>query len=141
MIEKNTDPILNQIASIWHDFTFARYFGASVIALLVDLFIYSGAIMASIVPSLASAIGYSVGIIVHWMVSSNFVFIGKKREGAKLQLQRALFAGSALLGLGITISVVKILSDVGTGPLIAKLCAVIVSFVAVYAIRKWGVFR
>jgi len=97
--------------------------------------------MASMIPSIASAIGYSIGIVVHWMVSRNFVFIGKKREGTKLQLQRALFAGSALLGLGLTIVIVQLLSDAGTGPIFAKLCAVIVSFVAVYATRKWGVFR
>lgn len=97
--------------------------------------------MAGLIPSVSSAIGYSIGIIAHWAVSSNYVFIGKKKSGAKLQLQRALFAGSAVLGLAITIGVVQILTDLGSGPLLAKLCAVIVSFTAVYITRKWGVFR
>lgn len=112
-----------------------------MIALLFDMMIYGGAIIANVMPSIASAIGYSFGIIVHWAVSSNYVFVGKKRSGGKLQLQRALFAGSALLGLGITIAIVQILTTVGSGPIIAKLCAILVSFITVYAARKWGVFR
>ena len=141
MIAKNASNLVEQCISFWHRFTFARYFGASVVALIIDMIIYSAAILASIAPSIAAAIGYSIGIIIHWIVSSNFVFIGKKRSGSKLQLQRAFFAGSALLGLGLTIGIVQIMTIVGTGAILAKITAVGVSFIAVYAVRKWGVFR
>lgn len=141
MIAEPASSLLQKLIAYWRSFTFARYFGASVIALIVDMLIYGGAILLSVIPSVASAIGYSVGIIVHWAMSSNFVFIGKKKQGVKLQLQRALFAGSALLGLGITIGTVQILTNANIGPIIAKLCAVIISFFTVYALRKWGVFR
>lgn len=141
MIADTASSLLQKLVAAWHSFTFARYFGASVIALIVDMLIYSGAILLSIIPSIASAIGYSIGIIVHWAMSSNLVFIGKKKQGAPLQWQRALFAGSALLGLGITIGTVQILTSADIGPIFAKLCAVIISFFTVYALRKWGVFR
>lgn len=141
MIAKPASSMIQKLIAYWRSFTFVRYFGASVIALIVDIIIYSGAILLSIMPSIASAIGYSIGIIVHWAMSSNFVFIGKKKQGVKLQLQRALFAGSALLGLGITIGTVQILTNADVGPIVAKLCAVIISFFTVYVLRKWGVFR
>lgn len=129
------------LLSIWQRFTLARYFGASVIALIIDMIIYGGAVIAGLIPSVASAIGYSIGIMAHWAISSNYVFIGKKKSGAKLQWQRALFAGSAILGLAITIGVVQILTDLGSGALLAKLCAIIISFSVVYISRKWSVFR
>ena len=141
MIAHNASHMVGRFINLWHRFTFARYFVASVIALIIDMIIYSIAIMTLVTPSLAAALGYSVGIIIHWLVSSNFVFIGKKRSGSKLQLQRAFFAGSALLGLGLTIGIVQIMTMLGTGAILAKIAAVGISFIAVYAIRKWGVFR
>ncbi len=141
MIADTASSLIQKLIAYWQSFTFARYFGASVIALIIDIFIYSAAIFLSVIPSVASAIGYSIGIIVHWALSSNFVFIGKKKQGVQLHFQRALFAGSALLGLGITIGTVQILTSADIGPIIAKLCAVIISFFTVYALRKWGVFR
>ncbi len=141
MIVEPNPSLIQKLVTYWDSLTFARYFGASVIALIIDIIIYSSAIFLSVAPSIASAIGYSVGIIVHWGMSSNFVFIGKKRQGTKLQLQRILFAGSALLGLGITITTVQILTSADIGPLIAKMCAIIISFFTVYMVRKWGVFR
>lgn len=141
MIANSATHMIQKLSMLWHRFTFARYFGASVVALIIDSSIYGIAILATIMPSIAAALGYSAGIVIHWMVSSNFVFIGKKKNGAKLQLQRALFAGSALLGLGLTIAIVQMLTTLGSGPILAKIAAVGVSFIAVYAARKWGVFR
>lgn len=141
MIIGSNVSLIEKLITYWHNFTFARYFGASLIALIVDIIIYSIAITVSILPSLSAALGYSVGIIIHWLVSSNFVFIGKKRSGGKLQLQRAFFAGSALLGLSLTIGIVQIITMAGIGAFWAKIIAVLVSFIVVYAVRKWGVFR
>jgi putative flippase GtrA len=52
-----------------------------------------------------------------------------------------LFAGSALVGLGITVATVEILGRFGIEPIASKAVAIGISFVAVYAMRKWGVFR
>ena len=126
---------------IWTRFTLTRYLAASIIALAFDVAVFSTLLALGMGAAAASAIGYAAGIIIHWLVSSNFVFTGKAREGAALQWQRILFAGSALVGLAITVGTVAILSGTGAHPIAAKAIAIIISFVAVYAARKWGVFK
>ncbi len=126
---------------LWHRFTITRYLAASVIALVFDVGLFSSLVAMAIDPTIASAAGYCIGIVIHWMVSANIVFTGKTRDGTALQIQRALFAGSALVGLGITVSTVETLGRFGLDPLASKAVAIGISFVAVYAMRKWGVFR
>jgi putative flippase GtrA len=126
---------------IWHRFTLSRYLLASVVALGCDVAVYFALVGMSLDTTFASALGYSIGIIVHWLISSQIVFVGKLREGTALHLQRALFAGSALLGLGITVGIVAMFTSMGSDALTAKIAAIIVSFIAVYATRKWGVFK
>jgi putative flippase GtrA len=126
---------------IWHRFTLTRYLAASIVALAFDIAVFSTMLAVSISAAIASAAGYCAGIVIHWMVSSNFVFTGKTRNGAALHWQRILFAGSAFLGLAITVGIVTGLSGAGVHPVAAKSIAIIISFVAVYAARKWGVFK
>ncbi len=126
---------------IWNRFTITRYLAASIAALAFDLAVFSTLLALGIGAALASALGYCAGIVIHWLVSSNFVFTGKTRKGTALQWQRILFAGSALLGLAITVITVAILSGGGAHPITAKASAIFVSFISVYAVRKWGVFK
>jgi putative flippase GtrA len=126
---------------LWHRFTITRYLAASIIALAFDVALFSSLVAIAVNPTLASAAGYCAGIVIHWLVSANIVFTGKTRDGAALHIQRALFAGSALVGLGITVATVEILGRVGVHPIPSKGAAIGISFVAVYAMRKWGVFR
>ena len=126
---------------LWQRFTITRYLVASIIALAFDVALFSSLVTVDIDPTLASAGGYCAGIVVHWLVSANFVFTGKARDGAALHIQRALFAGSALAGLGITVATVELLGRAGVHPIPSKGAAVAISFFAVYALRKWGVFR
>jgi putative flippase GtrA len=126
---------------LWHRFTITRYLAASIIALAFDVALFASLIALGIDPTIASAAGYCAGIVIHWLVSANIVFVGKTRDGTALQVQRALFAGSALVGLGITVATVEILGRLGTHPIPSKGVAIGISFVAVYAMRKWGVFR
>lgn len=126
---------------LWHRFTITRYLAASIIALAFDVALFSSLVAMALDPTLASAAGYCAGIVIHWLVSANIVFTGKTRDGAALHIQRALFAGSALVGLGITVATVEILGRVGVHPIPSKGVAIGISFVAVYAMRKWGVFR
>ena len=135
------DRALASARMVWRQFTLTRYLAASVIALAFDLAVFGMGIFLGFDPALASGFGYCVGIIVHWLVSAQYVFVGKRREGTALQLQRAFFAGSAVVGLGLTVGVVAISSATGAHALTAKALAVGISFFAVYALRKWGVFR
>lgn len=135
------DRAIASALQLWQRFTLTRYLAASVIALAFDVALFSSLVAVAIDPTLASATGYCAGIVVHWMVSANLVFTGKTRTGAALQIQRALFAGSALAGLGITVATVELLGRAGIHPIPSKAVAVAISFFAVYGLRKWGVFK
>ena len=135
------DRAISSALGIWNRFTLTRYLAASVVALAFDLAVFSTLLALHIGAATASALGYCAGIVVHWLVSSNFVFTGKTREGAALQWQRIMFAGSALLGLAITVITVSVLSGWGMHPIAAKALAILISFIAVYVTRKWGVFK
>lgn len=122
-------------------FSITRYLLASIVSLAFDVALFMVMVALLLDPGWSSAAGYSAGILVHWLISSSFVFPGKARDGAALQLQRLGFIGTAVLGLGITVSMVSWLTDVGFLPVVAKGAAVFVSFFAVYLTRKYGVFR
>ena len=112
---------INSALDIWHRFTLSRYLLASVVALGCDVAVYFALVGMSLDTTFASALGYSIGIIVHWLISSQIVFVGKLREGTALHLQRALFAGSALLGLGLTVGIVAMFTSMGSDALTAKI--------------------
>jgi putative flippase GtrA len=135
------DRAITSALDIWNRFTLTRYLAASVVALAFDVAVFSTLLAVGIGAAIASAVGYCAGIVIHWLVSSNFVFTGKTRDGAALHWQRAMFAASAFLGLAITVGTVAMFSNLGTHPVAAKAIAIIISFVAVYAARKWGVFK
>lgn len=122
-------------------FSITRYLLASVVSLAFDVALFMVLVAFLVDPGWASAAGYSVGIIVHWLISSSFVFPGKSRQGGALYLQRLGFIGTAILGLGITVAIVSWLTDLGILPVVAKASAVFVSFFVVYLTRKFGVFR
>ena len=122
-------------------FSITRYLLASIVSLAFDVALFMVLVAFMFDPGISSAAGYSAGILVHWLISSSFVFPGKTRDGAALQLQRLGFIGTAILGLGITVSIVSWLTELGILPVIAKGCAVLVSFFVVYLTRKFGVFR
>jgi len=122
-------------------FSITRYLLASIVSLAFDVALFMVLVAFMTDPGWASAAGYTAGIVVHWLISSSFVFPGKTKDGAALQLQRLGFIGTAVLGLGITVSIVSSLTGFGILPVVAKGAAVFVSFFAVYAARKYGVFR
>ena len=126
---------------IWQRFTVTRYLAASLIALGFDISVFAALVAFGNDPTIASAIGYCAGIVVHWLISIQFVFVGKTRSGGDLLLQRVLFAGSAFVGLAITVTTVELLGRAGIDPVPAKIAAIAISFFAVYVMRKWGVFK
>ena len=118
-------------------FTFTRYLLASICALCADMLLFLALLRLDVHPAVAGFAGYSFGLLLHWLISIRFVFQSGRRA---THAQRAGFIVSALIGLGITTSLISGLSAVGLAPAIAKLMAVPVSFLSVYAIRKYGVF-
>ncbi len=118
-------------------FTFTRYLLASVCALCSDMALFLALLRMGLHPTLAAFAGYVVGLGLHWLISVRFVFLS---SGRGTHGQRLGFVFSAVVGLGITVALVSGFTAVGLAPALAKLLAIPLSFLSVYAIRKYGVF-
>lgn len=119
-----------------------RYLGASVIALGCDFACFLILLHLGMTPAPASALGYGLGIAVHWLVSSRKVFTDSVADpGPARTRQKALFVGSALIGLAVTTAVVAAASALGLDPRLAKLIAVGASFTITWILRDSVVFR
>lgn len=121
--------------------TFLRYLVASIIALVVDMAALWVSLAGGTPAPAASALGYSVGIVVHWLISSRVVFAsGAIAGGVGRWQQKGLFLMSAFVGLTLTVAVVSLGEAAGLDPRLAKLPAIAISFVAIYVLRKRIVF-
>lgn len=119
-----------------------RYLIASIGALAVDMGCYLALLALGAWPAGAAAATYCLGILAHWLMSSRAVFIGHVAlRGHARTRQKALFAGSALVGLVLTTGIVWGGDSAGADPRIAKLVAVAVSFTATWLLRSRVVFR
>jgi putative flippase GtrA len=118
-------------------FTFLRYLLASLCALSGDMLLFLALLRLEIPPAAAGAVGYIGGLLLHWLISVRFVFTSVRRP---THGQRLGFAMSAGVGLAITTGLIGALGAAGLAPALAKLFAIPVSFLSVYAIRKYGVF-
>jgi putative flippase GtrA len=93
--------------------------------------------------TIAAAIGYGVGIVAHWTLSSRKVFQDRVSERGTRERtqQKAMFVVSALLGLIVTMSIVGVGEALGLDPRIAKVMAIGVSFMLTYLLRNVVIFR
>ncbi|MEJ7926067.1 GtrA family protein [Sphingobium sp. AN641] len=122
-------------------FTMARYLLASIIALAVDMALFLAITTIGWPPMVAAFLGYVTGMLVHWSISIRYVFrTGGNGAPRASHAQRVAFFASALLGMGITMAVVGGLTAVGIHAAAAKGVAIGISFLTVYAIRKYGIF-
>lgn len=122
---------------------FIRYVAVSLGALAADMAVFL-VLLNGGVPSVgASAIGYSVGILAHWILSSRTVFqdrVSERGTTARTQ-QKAMFVMSALLGLLLTMAIVGAGTAAGIDARLAKICAIGVSFLLTYLLRNVVIFR
>ena len=122
---------------------FLRYVAVSVGALATDMGVFLALLEAGLPSISASAIGYSIGILAHWILSSRKVFqdrVSDKGTAARTQ-QKAMFLASALLGLLLTIAIVGAGTALGLDPRLAKIIAILISFLLTYALRNIVIFR
>jgi putative flippase GtrA len=129
--------------SFFRKLTFIRYGIVSVGALAVDLGIFLALLQSGMLSALAAAIGYAVGILAHWMLSSRKVFQDRvsDRGTRERTQQKAMFVVSALLGLVLTMAVVGAGEMLGVDPRIAKVFAIGLSFILTYMLRNVVIFR
>lgn len=124
------------------DVRLIRYLFASAGALAVDLGSFLVLMALGMIAAPASAIGYSLGILAHWLMSSRTVFHDSVAErGHERTRQKALFVVSALIGLALTTAIVGGADAAGLNPLFAKFVAVAASFTATWLLRAKVVFR
>lgn len=124
------------------DIRFARYLLASIGALAVDVGSFLALLALAVPAAPASAFGYALGILAHWLLSSRAVFAdGVADRGPRRTRQKALFVGSALAGLALTTLIVGSGEAAGIDPRLAKLAAVAASFAVTWLLRSRVVFR
>jgi putative flippase GtrA len=121
--------------------TVLRYLIASALSLGVDMgaFLILLGLGAAAAP--ASAAGYALGIVSHWLLSSRKVFAdGVAARGPVRTRQKALFVISALAGLAVTTLIVGGASQMNIDPRLAKLVAIAASFTLTWLLRSRVVF-
>lgn len=123
--------------------TFVRYVIVSVGALIVDVGLFLSLLHAGSANVAAAAIGYSAGIIAHWILSSRKVFQDRvsERGTAERTQQKVMFVLSALLGLALTMAIVAVGQALAADPRLAKLIAIGASFLLTYALRNVMIFK
>lgn len=121
--------------------TLLRYLGASAVALAADMGGFLALLRLGLGAAPAAALGYTLGIAVHWWLCAHSVFAGAvAQEGPERWRQKGLFVASALVGLMLTTAIVGAGALAGLDPRLAKLVAVGASFAATYLLRARLVF-
>ncbi len=124
------------------DLRLIRYALASVGALAVDLGSFLAFLALTIPAAGASALGYALGILAHWLLSSRAVFADSlAQRGRERTRQKALFVISAMIGLALTTAIVGLADLGGIDPRLGKLAAIVVSFAVTWMLRNKVVFR
>jgi putative flippase GtrA len=119
---------------------FSRYTLVSAVALAVDFGFFMLLCALGVMATLAGIVGYTIGMIVNYILSSRFVFDTAGLDKSQLR-QFCEFAVSGVVGIALTGFVIAISTEMcGFGPVVAKVIATGVSFVAVFAIRRVFVF-
>jgi putative flippase GtrA len=131
-------PLLQRLRQV----TLLRYAIASLGALAIDYGSFLALLDLHVRPAPASALGYTLGIIAHWLLSSRKVFADQiAPSGLARTRQKALFLASALIGLALTTLIVGTSTRIGADPRIAKLLAIVTSFTVTWLLRQRVVFR
>ena len=124
------------------DMRMVRYIAASVGALAIDMGLFLGLLAVAMPAAAAASLSYCAGIVAHWLFSSRAVFQDRIATSARgRHVQKALFVGSALVGLALTTAIVGLFDLLASDPRLGKLLAVAASFVATWLIRSRVVFR
>ena len=117
-----------------------RYLIASATALGCDLLVYAVLLRLQCMPPVAGALGYAAGMIAHYVLSAGWVFpdLGQRRRTLPTF---AKFIATGVYGLGLTTAAIWMLTGAGLcGAYAAKVVAVAISYVAVFALRRAYVF-
>ena len=119
----------------------SRYTLVSAVALGIDMGLFLVlARGAGVKPAIAGVAGYCAGLVLHFILSTRFVFDARASQKSPSRLFGE-FAATGLVGVAITWAVIAAATDVAHLPdIAAKAAAVATSFVAVFLLRRTLVF-
>jgi putative flippase GtrA len=118
----------------------SRYTIASSCALALDFCVFFVLVADGFSAWLAGAIGYAMGLTLHFVLSTRFVFDARSTGKPEARLFGE-FAASGIVGLALTASVIAVATDLfQLSALAAKLLAAVLSFAAVYVLRREVIF-
>jgi putative flippase GtrA len=112
----------------------------SAFALGVDVAVFGVLTSAGTAARWAGVAGYSVGLIVHYILSARFVFdtSGSTKSAVRRFVE---FVVSGAIGLGITWLMIAVAVDLMHLPaIVGKVAAVGVAFIVVFMLRRGIVF-
>jgi putative flippase GtrA len=116
------------------------YAAVSGVALAADTGAYLALAWLGLLPALAGAAGYLIGLALHYALSVTFVF-DAQATGKSPHRLIVEFGASGLAGLLLTAAAIAFSTGIlGLSLVAAKSIAVIASFAAVYALRRFVVF-
>jgi putative flippase GtrA len=118
-----------------------RYFLASLIALGLDIGVFTGLVWFDVMPVvLAGALSYVAGLALHFVLSVIFVF-ATGTAGKSIGRKLGEFLLSGVAGLALTaLTLFLVVNLIGFSPFAGKAMAVGASFLCVYLIRAKVVF-
>ena len=131
-------PILEPVLGLLPQLS--RYTIVSALALILDFTVYLLLAAGGTTGALAGAIGYACGLALHYLLSVRYVFDAAAAHKGQSRLITE-FALSGVAGMAITALVIAVTVDLSGMPLLpAKILAVGVSFLVVFALRRGVVF-
>ena len=117
-----------------------RYGLVSVAALGCDFMVFLALTKAGMQPAIAGMAGYTIGLLLHFCLSTLFVFDTSATRKSRARLFSE-FAVSGGAGLVLTAAVITIMTHrAHAAPVVAKITAVLVSFAVVFVLRRSVVF-
>jgi putative flippase GtrA len=120
---------------------FGRYGVVSILALATDFGIFLALTFSGMQASRAGIIGYTVGLVLHYFLSTRYVFVANTSQKPTWRVFGE-FALSGLVGLAITAVTIDVAMRSFHAPaVVAKVLAVGVSFTFVFLLRRQVVFR
>lgn len=118
----------------------ARYGFVSVAALGCDFGVFLALTKAGTMPAVAGMVGYTIGLVLHYFLSTVLVFdtAASQKTRARLFTEFAVSGGA---GLVLTAAIITLMTHrLHAAPVVAKITAVAVSFVVVFLLRRSVVF-
>lgn len=131
-------PVAGRVAALLPQLS--RYTVVSAMALGLDFAVYMMLVEFGWRASLAGALGYVHGLLLHFALSTRIVFDSAASQKSQMRLF-VEFAASGLVGLALTAFVIAVATEIlHLGALPAKGAAVVLSFLAVFLLRRSVVF-